>query len=502
MMIKQPRRLLMAATLAAALLSAPALAQELTGTLKKIKETGVISLGHRESSIPFSYYDDKQQVIGYSHELMLKVVAAVKADLKLAKLDTRLMPVTSANRITLVQNGTVDIECGSTTNNTERQKQVSFSNTIFVIGTRLMTKKDSGIKDFPDLAGKNVVTTAGTTSERLLRKMNEDKQMKMNIISAKDHGEVLPDPRNRSRRRLHDGRRAALRRNGQGQAGQRLGGGRHAAVVRSLRLHAAQGRPGIQEAVDAALAKVMTSGEAEKIYAKWFLQPIPPKGLNLNFPLSDAVKTSTRRPTTRRSSKEFRSRFSRRRSLRKAPACRKTRQSPMRPWGKETYMAYNWNWKSSCSRRRPATTTYLGWMFYGLKMTITLSLSAWVIALAARCGRRRPAHRPEPLAVRVRDGLRRSLSQHSAARAALPLVFRHARTAARSWATLSSRPTRSCSSSSPRWSVWRCSPAPASPSRCARGSTRCRPGRKTPGWRWASRCRRPIARDAADGLRA
>ena len=141
---------------------------------------------------------------------MLKILDAVKADLKLPKLEVKLLPVTSANRITLIQNGVVDIECGSTTNNTERQKQVSFSNTIFVIGTRLLTKKDSGIKDFPDLAGKNVVTTAGTTSERLLRKMNEDKNMKMNVISAKDRG-------------LHDGRRAALRRNGEGQAPGRLG---------------------------------------------------------------------------------------------------------------------------------------------------------------------------------------------------------------------------------------------------------------------------------------
>ncbi|MBN8455925.1 transporter substrate-binding domain-containing protein, partial [Accumulibacter sp.] len=188
-MLKHSLRGALVASLVASLLSAPVAAQELTGTLKKIKETGAISLGHRESSIPFSYYDDKQQVIGYSHELMLKVVDALKAELKLAKLDIRLLPVTSANRITLVQNGSVDLECGSTTNNTERQKQVSFSNTIFVIGTRLMTKTNSGINDFPDLAGKNVVTTAGTTSERLLRKMNEDKQMKMNIISAKDHGE-------------------------------------------------------------------------------------------------------------------------------------------------------------------------------------------------------------------------------------------------------------------------------------------------------------------------
>ena len=168
----------------------PAHAQE-SPTLKKIKDTRAITLGHRESSIPFSYYDDKQQVIGYSQEMMMKAVEGIKDSLKLAKIDTKMTPVTSANRITLVQNGTVDIECGSTTNNLERQKQVGFSTSIFVIGTRLMTKKESGIKDFPDLAGKNVVTTAGTTSERLLRKMNEDKKMGMNIISAKDHGEAF-----------------------------------------------------------------------------------------------------------------------------------------------------------------------------------------------------------------------------------------------------------------------------------------------------------------------
>ncbi len=190
-MLTGTQRLVISAALGISLLSGPVMAQEPSATLKKIKDTGVITLGHRESSIPFSYYDDKQQVIGYSHEMMLKAVDAIKAELKLAKLDVKLMPVTSANRITLVQNGSVDLECGSTTNNTERQKQVSFSNSIFIIGTRLMTKTNSGINDFPDLAGKNVVTTAGTTSERLLRKMNEDKQMKMNIISAKDHGEAF-----------------------------------------------------------------------------------------------------------------------------------------------------------------------------------------------------------------------------------------------------------------------------------------------------------------------
>src|SRR5215467_12444959 len=121
------------------------------GTLKKIKDTGVISLGHRESSIPFSYYDDKQNVVGYSQEFALKVVEAVKVKLNMPNLKVKLTPVTSQNRIPLVQNGTIDLECGSTTNNLERQQQVAFSNTIFVIGTRLMTKKDSGVKDFADL---------------------------------------------------------------------------------------------------------------------------------------------------------------------------------------------------------------------------------------------------------------------------------------------------------------------------------------------------------------
>src|SRR6201997_4262434 len=182
-------KLIISTITAASVLAIPAVAQQLTGTLKKIKETGVIALGHRESSIPFSYYDDKQQVIGYSRDFQMKIVDAVKQKLNMSNLKTKLTPVTSQNRIPLVQNGTVDIECGSTTNNAERQQQVAFSNTIFVIGTRLMTKKDSGIKDFPDLKGKTVVTTAGTTSERLLRKMNQDQNMGMNIISAKDHGE-------------------------------------------------------------------------------------------------------------------------------------------------------------------------------------------------------------------------------------------------------------------------------------------------------------------------
>ena len=288
-------RTVLATVLATTLFSTPVFAQE-ANTLKKIKDTGVITLGHRESSIPFSYYDDKQQVIGYSHEIMLKAVDAIKADQKIDKLEIKLMPVTSANRITLVQNGTVDIECGSTTNNTERQKQVAFSNTIFVIGTKLMAKKDSGLKDFADLAGKNVVTTAGTTSERLLRKMNEDKKMGMNVISAKDHGESFLT--------LETGRAVAFMMDdallyGEMAKAKRPGDWVVFGTAQSKEAYGCMLRkddPAFKKVVDTAIAKLMTSGEAEKIYNKWFLNPIPPKGLNLNMTLSDEVKALYKAP--------------------------------------------------------------------------------------------------------------------------------------------------------------------------------------------------------------
>lgn len=277
------------------LTTAGAYAQD-AGTLKKIKDTGVISLGHRESSIPFSYYDDKQQVIGYSQEFALNVVDAIKHTLHISDLKIKLTPVTSQNRIPLVQNGTVDIECGSTTNNLERQQQTAFSNTIFVIGTRLMTRKDSGVKDWPDLKGKTVVTTAGTTSERLLRKMNLDKSMGMTIISAKDHGESFLT--------LSTGRAVAFMMDDALLAGERAKSNmpNEFVIVGTPQSREAYGcmirknDPEFKKVVDDAIARVETSGEADRIYRKWFEAPIPPKGLNLNFPESDDVKALYKNP--------------------------------------------------------------------------------------------------------------------------------------------------------------------------------------------------------------
>lgn len=287
---------LVALAIGAGVLVGSVQAAELTGTLKKIKDTGTITLGVRESSIPFNYSLGGVRYVGYSYDIMMNAVNAIKDDLKLPNLQIKEIPVTPQNRITLIQNGTVDIECSSTTNNTDRAKQVSFSDTIFIIGTRLMTKKGSGIKDFDDLKGKNVVTTAGTTSERLLRTMNEEKNMGMNIISAKEHGQSFLT--------LETGRAVAFMMDDALLYGER-------AKARNPDEWVVVGKPQTREAygcmlrhddapfkkvVDNSIAKLMKSGEINGIYNKWFLQPIPPKGLNLDFPLSDDMKNLFKNP--------------------------------------------------------------------------------------------------------------------------------------------------------------------------------------------------------------
>ena len=289
-------RLIAAATLGA-LIAAPAMAEELTGTLKKIKDSGTIVLGHRDASIPFSYLAGSEAPIGYSHDLQLKVVEKLKKDLKMPNLQVKYNLVTSQTRIPLVQNGTVDLECGSTTNNLERQKQVDFSVGIFEIGTRLLTAKTSGIKDFPDLKGKNVVTTAGTTSERLLKAMNAEKQMGMNIISAKDHGESFL--------MLESGRAAAFMMDDALLYGEMAKAKNPANWVvtgkpQSFEIYGCmvrKGDAGFKQVVDDAISATFKSGEINGIYERWFMQPIPPKNLNLNFPMSDELKKLIAEPT-------------------------------------------------------------------------------------------------------------------------------------------------------------------------------------------------------------
>ena len=175
----------------AILLNASAQAQEPTGTLAKIKKTGTITLGVRDGSIPFSYLDDKQQYQGYSIDLCLKVVDALKKQLGLPELKVAMNPVTSANRIPLMANGTIDLECGSTTNNLERQQQVAFAPTMFVIANRLLVKKSSNIKSLADMKGKTLVATAGTSTLKQMTILNREKDLGMNIVVAKDHPEAF-----------------------------------------------------------------------------------------------------------------------------------------------------------------------------------------------------------------------------------------------------------------------------------------------------------------------
>lgn len=286
------------AAIAAALIASPALATELTGTLKKIKESGSITLGHRDASIPFSYFgDNPQQPVGYSHDLQLKVVEALKQELNLPELKVRYNLVTSQTRIPLVQNGTVDLECGSTTNNVERQQQVDFSVGIFEVGTRLLAKKSAGVSDFADLKGKNVVTTAGTTSERLLKIMNAEQKMGMNIISAKDHGESFL--------MLESGRALAFMMDDAllyGEMAKAKNPDDWAVVgtPQSFEIYGCvvrKGDPAFKQVVDRAISATYQSGEISAIYDKWFMQAIPPKGLNLQFPMSDELKKLIASPT-------------------------------------------------------------------------------------------------------------------------------------------------------------------------------------------------------------
>ena len=289
---------LLSVAIAAALIASPVFATELTGTLKKIKESGTITLGHRDASIPFSYFgDNPDQPVGYSHDLQLKVVEALKQQLGLPDLKVRYNLVTSQTRIPLVQNGTVDLECGSTTNNVERQQQVDFSVGIFEVGTRLLAKKTSGVNDFADLKGKNVVTTAGTTSERLLKIMNAEKKMGMNIISAKDHGESFL--------MLESGRALAFMMDDALLYGEMAKAKQPAdwAVVgtpQSFEIYGCmvrKGDAGFKQVVDDAISATFKSGEINGIYDRWFMQPIPPKNLNLNFPMSDELKKLIAEPT-------------------------------------------------------------------------------------------------------------------------------------------------------------------------------------------------------------
>jgi len=278
------------------LLVAPVMAGELTGTLKKIKDTGSITIGHRESSIPFSYLDDQQKPVGYAMDLCLKIVEAVKTELKLPNLKVNLQPVTSANRIPLMQNGTIDLECGSTTNSVTRQEQVSFGPTYFVINVTAAVKQKSGIKGLADLNGKTISTTSGTTSVPLLKKYEKTANIGVKEIYGKDHAEsFLLLSQDRAAAFIMDDILLA------GQIANSRNPEDYVILKESLRqepysMMLRKDDPPFKALVDKAIGGVMKSGEIDTIYAKWFTSPIPPKGINLNFPQTVPIKEAFKNP--------------------------------------------------------------------------------------------------------------------------------------------------------------------------------------------------------------
>ncbi len=283
--------------------SLAATAQE--GTLKKIKDSGSITIGHRDASLPFSYYDDKQQPIGYAMDLCHRIVDAVKAELKMPKLETKYQLVTSANRIPLMANGTIDLECGSTTNNLARQKEVSFTITHFVTANRWVAKKSANLKSLNDLKGKTIVSTAGTTNIKQITEINAAQNLGMNIISANGHPEAF--------QMVETGRAVAFVMDDILLAGL-------AAQSRSPKDYeiSAQGLsvepygimlrkddPAFKKVVDAAMVNTYKSGAINAIYSKWFEKPVPPKNVNLNLPMSAAFKKVVAKPTDSGDPKDY-----------------------------------------------------------------------------------------------------------------------------------------------------------------------------------------------------
>jgi glutamate/aspartate transport system substrate-binding protein len=278
-------------------LAAAASAQEPTGTLAKIKRTGQVVLGVRDGSIPFSYLDDKQQYQGYSVDLCLKVVEHLKTQLAMPGLKVAYNPVTSANRIPLMANGTIDLECGSTTNNAERQQQVAFAPTMFVISSRLLAKKPANIQTLDDMKGRVLVATAGTTTLKQMTILNNERKLGMKILIGKDHPEsFLMLETGRAEAEANDDILLAAQ-VATSKAPVDFAVSKEAMSVEPYGIMMRKNDMPFKKSVDEALRKVYQSDEIQRIYKKWFMSPIPPRGVNLNFPMPATLKAVLAKPT-------------------------------------------------------------------------------------------------------------------------------------------------------------------------------------------------------------
>jgi glutamate/aspartate transport system substrate-binding protein len=289
---------MMGLVMAAAFWTVQANSQELTGTLKKVKETGTIVIGYRDSSIPFSYLDDNQKPIGFAIDICLRIVDAVKKELKLDQLKVEFNPVTSSTRIPLLANGTVDLECGSTTNNPERLKQVAFTNTHFLTATRFVSKKASNLSSIDDLKGKTVVSSAGTTNIRQLTETNAARNLGINIIPAKEHAEsFLMVETDRAVAVVLDDILLASFVAGSKDPNAYVMSKDAFSKPEPYGIMLRKDDPAFKKVVDAATGALYQSADGLKLYDKWFMQKIPPKGLNLNTPIGAELKRAFSNPS-------------------------------------------------------------------------------------------------------------------------------------------------------------------------------------------------------------
>ncbi|WP_342109098.1 amino acid ABC transporter substrate-binding protein [Methylobacterium sp. SI9] len=266
-------------------------AQELTGTLKKVKDANAIVIGYRDASVPFSYLGGDQKPVGYAMDICYKIADAVKAKLNLPNLEVKLNPVTSATRIPLMANGTIDLECGSTTNNAEREKQVWFTNSHFLTATRYVSKKSANLHTIEDLKGKTVVSTSGTTNIKQINEANTERKLGLTILPAKDHAEAFL--------MVETGRAAAFVMDDVLLASLAASSKDPSAYEISTEALSKPEPYGImlrkddtefKKVADDATAKLYTSPEGKALYDKWFTQPIPPRNINLNLPMSAEMK--------------------------------------------------------------------------------------------------------------------------------------------------------------------------------------------------------------------
>ena len=263
-------------------------------TLQKIAASGRITLAYRESSVPFSYLDGPQQPIGFGVDIYAHVIAAVKRATGRKDLAVHWQAVTSQNRIPLVANGTVDLECGSTSNTVARSKSVAFAVNYFYTGPRLLVKKGSGVRDFADLAGKTVAITTGTTTFKLMRKLDLDRGLGMTLLAGKDHADsfLLVDAGRAVAFVMDDillyGQILNAKHPEQWEVvGMPLQSEPYACMLR-------KDDAAFKQLVDDVVIGLMQSGEFERIYAKWFLSPIPPRGRSLNLGMSRELRENLR----------------------------------------------------------------------------------------------------------------------------------------------------------------------------------------------------------------